>query len=498
MKVEEKIKELYQNGKSPYQIAKELQISIQEIRNDLRAMNKRGEIEENNYDKKNSPTTEKITNTKLQIKQKMEERRQQVKELYLEEKDPIEIATTLRFSIATIYDDIRALKEKGELPNQSRRQIEREDKRKIRSQEIQKLCLQGKTQEKIASIMQISISTVHNDIQRLIKEGKLLESDLVSGKVEQAQKKEKRRQEIQRLRMNGVPQEEIPSIMNISVSTVYRHVQILKNEGKLPDSNLTGKRFKQSQEKERRRQEIQKLYMEGKTQKEIMSTMGISQSKVSDDILKLKMEGKIPKLSIKQIQQKERVEARRKRVKEMFLEKKSTIEIAEALNEPIGKIYSDIERLKIEGELPKLSDRRVEKQEEIAARRKEVQRLYELGKKQSEIAEILKVSRVTISYDLKQLREQGEIENKERINSNVSKEENKCIMNEYKKALKEGFLGKDDLEKIKEIMNVTNSYKDIIIYANACIHFQEFQEAINTLNYYIMDNGGSFTRRTKK
>lgn len=71
-------------------------------------------------------------------------------------------------------------------------------------------------------------------------------------------------------------------------------------------------------------------------------------------------------------------------------------------------------------------------------------------------------------------------------------------MNEYKKALKEGFLGKDDLEKIKEIMNVTNSYKDIIIYANACIHFQEFQEAINTLNYYIMDNGGSFTRRTKK
>lgn len=71
-------------------------------------------------------------------------------------------------------------------------------------------------------------------------------------------------------------------------------------------------------------------------------------------------------------------------------------------------------------------------------------------------------------------------------------------MKQCREKLKEGTLKKEELADMKKAVSLVNTYNYAIIYANACIRFNELQEAIDMLTICSMDNNGEYTKETKE
>lgn len=151
----------------------------------------------------------------------------------------------------------------------------------------------------------------------------------------------------------------------------------------------------------------------------------------------------------------EEIKKRREKVKELYEEGKTNQEIVDILTVSIQTVANDIFYLKNQGEITITGKERIEK------RREKVKELYKAGKTSQEIADILGISKQTVKNDIYYLRKQGEITGKER----------KEIIEKRREKVKE--LDKQGNKK------ESKRYKRIKLYIRECIKQGEIQQAID-------------------
>ncbi|MCI8443755.1 MAG: HTH domain-containing protein [Clostridia bacterium] len=147
----------------------------------------------------------------------------------------------------------------------------------------------------------------------------------------------------------------------------------------------------------------------------------------------------------------EKIKKRREKVKELYEEGKTNQEIANILKVSKQTVANDIYYLKGRGEITG----------KIEERREKVKELYKAGKTSQEIADILGISKQTVKNDIYYLRKQGEITGKER----------KEIIEKRREKVKE--LDKQGNKK------ESKRYKRIKLYIRECIKQGEIQQAID-------------------
>ncbi len=376
-KRKEIIKEKYLEGKAITEIAEELNISQATVSKDIKKLKEEGEIPKN---LNNKPKSSKI-----------QKRKEIIKEKYLEGKSVTEIVKELNISKATVSKDIKKLKEEGEIPKDLNNR-QRSSKTQKRKEIIKEKYLEGKSVTEIVKELNISKVTVSKYIKKLKEEGEIPEDLNNKPKSSKTQKRKKIRKEIIKEKyLEGKSVTEIVEELNISKATVYRHINQLKESGKIQE----------------RKERIKEKYLEGKTITKIAEELNISQSTVSKYIKKLKEEGEIPKdLNDRQ--------KRKEIVKEKYLEGKSITKIAKELNMNQPTVSRYIKKLKEEGEIPKDFNKQA-RSRKIQERNEIIKEKYLEGKSTTKIAKELNISQSTVCQHINQLKESGEIKERKEI-----------------------------------------------------------------------------------
>ena len=160
---------------------------------------------------------------------------------------------------------------------------------------------------------------------------------------------------------------------------------------------------------EERRNKVEKLHKEGKTQQEMAQILGYSKATIIKDIAYLKEQGRI--IGRRQMQQKIQ-EERRKEIKKLIKDGKTQKEMAQQLQCSEMAISNEVKYLEEHGEVSDL----------IQERRKIVKELYKKGKTQKEIAQELKVSVSTISNDITYWKENEEIVGRQQRRKQIQEE----------------------------------------------------------------------------
>ena len=251
MEIEERIKELFESGKTkPYQIAKELQIDTKDVRKYLRKMVEEGKIES-----------------------KHEIRKKQIRTLCEAGKTQEKIAEILKISPTTVSRYVRKLEAEGlDIKKQQRSKKKREQREeKIIRKEKVRLLYNDKTQIEIAKELDVSQSTVSNDVNELKQEGK------IKGRPKKTKQQQEREEVVRKLYSNKKTYKAMSEIIGISVPRIYRIVSKLKAEGLIKERKITNKE---------RLDEIERLYKAGKTQTVIAKKLGVSPTTINREIKK--------------------------------------------------------------------------------------------------------------------------------------------------------------------------------------------------------------------
>ena len=219
-------------------------------------------------------------------------------------------------------------------------------------------------------------------------------------KEEEIEEIESRRKKVARLYNEGKSNKEIEEELGLSDSTVYRDIKVLIEEGVIEA---------RTEKRDETRRKVARLYIEGKSYKEIAEELGMSMGTVKYDLMFLKKSGILGDSSRRK--NKSEINARREKVARLYKEGKKPKRISEELGVPIQIVEYDLKYLKKKGVLEMTSKKVAQ---EIARRRKEVARLYNEGKNAKEISEELGMSYYTISRDIKELIKKGMLEKRDR------------------------------------------------------------------------------------
>ena len=385
----EEIARLYNEGKETNEIAEELGISKQIVYQDIRIL-----IEEKRIVKRERKRGTKSKNTEKS--KQIAKRREEIARLYNEGKTVKEISEELGVTIATVYNDIKVLvEEKRIVKNTKRRtQDEKPEETKGRKKEIQKrvakrreeiarLYNEGKTVKEISEELGVTMATVYNAIKVLEAEEKI-ERHKVRRKKNTA-KVAKRREEIARLYNKGKEANEIAEELGISKQIVYQDIRILIEEKRIVKRER-GTRSKST----KRREEVARLYNEGKEADEIAEELGISIQIVYRDIRILIEEKRIVKRERKSYRRSKPNNKKLEKIEELFSKGKSYGEIADELNLSIIDVMSYLQQVKYIQEGTKINeDRKIN-----------VKILYEQGKTIGDIAKELNITEALVREDL--------------------------------------------------------------------------------------------------
>ena len=252
----------------------------------------------------------------------MMEIEERIKELFESGKTkPYQIAKELQIDTKDVRKYLRKMVEEGKI----------ESKHEIRKKQIRTLCEAGKTQEKIAEILKISLTTVNRYVRELKAEGLDIKKQQRSKKKRKQREEKIIRKEKVRLLYNDKTQIEIAKELDVSQSTVSNDVNELKQEGKIKGRP---KKTKQQQERE---EVVRKLYSNKKTYKAMSEIIGISVSRTYRIVSKLKAEGLIKE---RKITNKERLDE----IERLYKAGKTQIEIAKKLGVSLTTINREIKK----------------------------------------------------------------------------------------------------------------------------------------------------------
>ena len=165
----------------------------------------------------------------------------------------------------------------------------------------------------------------------------------------------------------------------------------------------------------------------------------------------------------------------------MYEAEKSQKEIAETLKVTYPRANVLIRRMCEEEGIEYKSDNQRKREMQIAR----IKKLYKEGKTESK--DIMKQTGLGQTIVYKYLKE---------VKEEIESEEQEQYMQECRENMENGTLEKIELEHIKQIVEKTKTYKNMVIYVKACIQWRQIEEAKDILVAY--KNSETFSRRAKE
>ena len=412
-----KVEELLNKKREAVDIAKTLGVPVRTIERDIEFINE--------HSKRRQAIISASVQTEIMLGRKKEEkplevkvkrskqiakRREEVARLYNEGKTAKEIAEEIGVSIQIVYQDIHILVEEKRIVKRERKSLTRSKKTKRieqvakRREEVVRLYNEGKTVDEISKKIGVSIATIYSDIKVLVEEKTIVKNtrrrtqdekpEKTKGRKKEIQKRAaKRREEVARLYNEGKNVKEIAEELGVTIVTVYNDIKVLEAEEKIERHKI--KRKKNTAKLTKRREEIARLYNEGKTPKEIAEKLGISLTVVYRDLKELENEEKIKRRK-REVGERKRKNSnspkinKSKKIEELFSKGKSYGEIADELDMSIIDVMRYLQQIKDVKEEKRIN----------GDRKTNVKILYEEGKKISDIAKKLNISEVLVREDL--------------------------------------------------------------------------------------------------
>lgn len=234
-----------------------------------------------------------------------------------------------------------------------------------------------KSVKELAEQLQVSVTTIYRDIQALVDEG-LLQKKRSKAEMNAAYT-ENRRKKVKELYLDGKFPYEIAEQLGVALSTIYNDISFLKEEEEIPP--LSKRQIEEEQIRKNRRRKVQILYNKGISRREIANELQVAISTVYDDLNELENKGM---LIVDQEEEKKRNQEYMKtmqKVKELYLEGKLQSDIADILKISKPKVSSIVRYLRETKKIPMLSKKESEKKEVVTKRRQIIKKLYLEGKK---------------------------------------------------------------------------------------------------------------------
>ena len=283
---------------------------------------------------------------------------------------------------------------------------------KERREKVEELLNKKREAVDIAKTLGVPVRTIKRDIE-FIKAHSKRRQEIISASVQTeimlGRKKEekphevkvkrskqiaKRREEVERLYNEGKTAKEIAGELGISIQIVYQDIRILIEEKRIVKRERKSTERSKSTRSEqiaKRREEVERLYNEGKTVKEIAEKLGVSLVTIYSDLKLLEKDEKIRR---KRTTKRKKTDKPKiniyKKIEELFSQGKSYGEIADEVNMDILDVITYLQKLEEKGETKKTNTNR----------RTTVRRLYEEGKTIESIVAELHISETLVKEDL--------------------------------------------------------------------------------------------------
>ena len=277
-------------------------------------------------------------------------------------------------------------------------------------------------------------------------------------------KKEERQKQVQILCEKGKTQKEMAQILQVSISTISKDIKKLKIHYMKMHQRIYQKSI----------QEIQTLWEDGNDREAIAEKLNISYGVVCNYINDL-IENQ------HEIEQQEKKEEQKQKIRRMYEAEKSQKEIAETLKVTYPRANVLIRRMCEEEGVEYKSDNQRKREMQIAR----IKKLYKAGK--TEAKDIMKqtgLGQTTVYKYLKEVKEE------------IESEEQEQYMQECRENMENGTLEKIELEHMKQIVEKTKTYKNMVTYVKACIQWRQIEKAKDILVAY--KNSETFSRRAKE
>ena len=387
-KAKEKILKLYNSKAGTEEIAKALNISLPTIYRYIRELREEG---------------------KFQGIKKKEERKEKTLELYNQGIEVKEIAKRLNVTVETINTYIKEIEEEGRV--EKRKTLRKTSKKEENKEKILELYNQGLEIKEIAKRLNISDTTIYKYIKELKEEGRIQKRKTLA-------KKDINKEETLELYNSKMKVKEIAKKLNVSVVTIRTYIKELKEEGKVQNNG-----------KEERKEEALELYNQGLEIKEIAKRLNVTSVTINTYIKELIEEGRIQER--KNLKQRKK-EEKKEEVLRLCKQGIKTKEIAKKLNLADSTIHRYIRELEEEG---RVEERKSVRKSVKIERKEKVLELYNQGTEVKEIAMRLDVSVVTIKTYIKELKEEGRVEERKSVRKSIKIERKEKVLELYNQGI---------------------------------------------------------------
>ena len=225
------------------------------------------------------------------IQAQAQKRRERIIPMYNNEMKIKDIAKSEGVSTTTTTRDITQLVKAGKVKRKKKFKEKRYQEMEERRERIISLYDKGMSIKDIAKIEGVSMPTIANDIEQLMKAGRVKKQETLKEK--QHQEIEERRERIISLYNKGMSIKDITESEGVSMPTISKDIKRLVKAGKVKKK----KTFKEKiyQEMEERRERIISLYDKGMSIKDIAKIEGVSMPTIANDIEQLMKAGRVKK-----------------------------------------------------------------------------------------------------------------------------------------------------------------------------------------------------------
>lgn len=307
----------------------------------------------------------------------------------------------------------------------SKKEERKKELKEENKEKTAKLHNSGLKIKEIAENIGVSVGTVNRYIKELKEEGKIQVID-----------KEKVEKRILELYNQGIEIKEIAKSLNMSIASINKYTKKLRQKGMIQNRKLI-----KSIKIEKTQEKILELYNQGINVEKIATKLNLSSSTVYRTIRKLNKEGRIQSINKK---------GRKKKTLELYNLGLETKEISKRLNVTVESINTYIKELREEGKIQQRERKNVAKEEN----KKKILELYNQGLYIKEIANEVYLAETTVNRYIKELKEEGKIQQGKR--KNVAKEKNKeKILELYNLGMKR----KEIAEKLNISVGTIQKYK---------------------------------------
>ena len=386
--LKERVLELYNQGLEIKEIAKSLKVPVGSINVCTRKLKKEGIIQSRGL----------IKNIEK------EKAKEKILKLYNSKVGTEEIAKALNISLPTMYRYIRELREEGKFKG-----IKKKEERKEKTLELYN---QGIEVKEIAKRLNVTVETINTYIKELEEEGRVEKRKTLR----KTSKKEENKEKILELYNQGLEIKEIAKRLNISDTTIYKYIKELKEEGRIQKRKTLAK-------KDINKEETLELYNSKMKVKEIAKKLNVSVVTIRTYIKELKEEGKV---------QNNGKEERKEEALELYNQGLEIKEIAKRLNVTAVTINTYIKELIEEGRIQERKDLKQRKKEE---KKEEVLRLYKQGIETKEIAKKLNLADSTIHRYIRELEEEGRVEERKSVRKSIKIERKEKVLELYNQGI---------------------------------------------------------------